>query len=143
MSRHVVIRRPEFVAGKEIDLFTQTSKPPRLPTPTGSIAAGERVWMKWSPGRELVATGLVERFVELPMCTVNELREATKGYRLNGHDEYWDDVRRRKGEPVNGLVVFLTEGRWLTRPYGLVEWLSHNRDSWVVDPPGASRYPVR
>jgi len=142
MSTHVVIRRREFVAGRRIEIVTQTSKPPRVPTPMGSISVGERVWMKWTPGRELVATALVESFVELPMCTLREVQAATAGYGLHGHAPYWDDLRKRKGEPLNALVVYLTEGRWLARPYELVEWPSHNQDSWIVDPPEAAMYPV-
>jgi hypothetical protein len=110
--------------------------------PAGSIAAGERVWMKWTPGREIVATAVVRSFTELPMCTIDQLREATAGFPLYRLDAYWDDLRETKPEPINAMVIYLANGCRLASPFTPARWPSHNRDSWIVDPPGAAEWPT-
>jgi hypothetical protein len=143
MHTHVAIRRRSFVAAREIDIFTQTAKRPLRPIPTGRIAAGERVWMKLTPGREIVATALIRSFRELHESTLNELRDATAGFALYDLEAYWDDLRRMKGEPLNALVIYLADGRRLASPFTPTSWPSHNRCSWVIDPPGAQEWPIR
>ena len=61
MRKHLVIRRPEFVAGsrhqREVGVFTQTHSG-RHPVPWGKIALGEPVWMKWAGGPVVANTHL-------------------------------------------------------------------------------------
>ena len=145
MSSHVAIRRRDFVAGAEhskIEIFTQTAKLPRRPTPWGRIAIGDRVWMKWTPGREIVAAAIVDSLRQLPVCTVRQLRDTTDGFPLYDLDTYWDDLLQRKGNRLSAVVVYLADGCWLDSPFIPSDWPSANRDSWIVDPPGAGSWPT-
>lgn len=113
--QHVVIRREEYVAGSriepEVGVFTQTHAT-RRPIPWSRIAAGEKLWMKWSGG-PIVASAEVSGFRQLERCTPGELRDTTKGTTLYDLEEYWAS----RPAVFYGLTIYVAKQRWLDKPF--------------------------
>lgn len=126
--QHIVIRRPEFVAGSrekpEIGVFTQAHSG-RRPSPWGRIDAGETVWMKWSGG-PVVGRARVEGFAAVEACTPDRLRGLVRGYKLYDLDDYWSQLR----PSFFGMAIYVRDEQWLDPLLDL--HLGPNRESWVV-----------
>jgi hypothetical protein len=114
MRQHIVIRREKYVAGTrdrpEVGVFTQTHTA-RPPVPWGRIAAGDKVWMKWSAGL-IVATARVQDFRQLEHCTPQRLRAATAGHRLYDVAAYWAALP----SSFYAVVIYLEDEAWLSMP---------------------------
>jgi len=135
MREHIVIRRPEYVAGTaerpEVGVFTQASVRAR-PAPWGRIAAGDIVWMKWSGG-PVVAQAKVAGYRQLESCTPDQLRLAVAGYTLHDLDAYWSSLAPR----FHAVAVYLERERWLDE---IVETASRSHGaSWLVFEDAAAR----
>lgn len=128
MAQHIVIRRPEWVAGSrdrpEVGVFTQahTARPP---VPWSRIGVGEKVWMKWSGG-PVVARATVEGFCQFEQCTPERLRNSVRGFRLYDLDAYWKALKPH----FYGMTIYLRDEEWL--PKLLEANLDPHRESWVV-----------
>ena len=125
---HVTIRKPEFVAGTserpEVGVFTQTHAT-RPPVPSGKIAIGETVWMKWSGG-PIVARAKVQGFHVFENCSAERLRETTKGFKLYDVDKYW----RSRPPSFFSMTIFLKDEEWLAEVIQPAA-RSHG-ESWIV-----------
>jgi len=137
MSReHLVIRRPDYVAGTsdrpEVGVFSQTHAS-RHPVPWGNISAGESVWMKWSGG-PIVARAEVAGYRQVSDATPEVLRKATAGFALFDLDDYWLSLP----PSFSAIVIYLERERWLD---GLIEPAGRSRGaSWIVfDTPEARK----
>lgn len=130
MREHVVIRRPEFVAGTakrpEVGVFTQAHGG-RRPVPWGQIDVGDPVWMKWSGG-PIVARARVASFSCIEACTASRLRKAVEGYRLHEVSAYWSTLMQRG--PFFGMAVFLEDEHWLHD--ALTPEARSRSESWIV-----------
>lgn len=135
MREHLVIRRPEYVAGTSrrpgVGVFTQTSVG-RKPVPWGRIASGESVWMKWSAG-PVVARAVVSDFRLLGECSPDQLRTAVAGHALHDLTAYWESL----GPRFSAVVVYLTDENWLDEPH-VIDARSHG-SSWFVFENSAAR----
>jgi hypothetical protein len=135
MREHLVIRRPEFVAGSrdrpEVGVFTQTHST-RHPVPWDKIALGETVWMKWTAG-PVVAKARVSGIRQLESVDSAMLRVTTEGFALNPLESYWASL-----PPLfSAVTVYLSGEEWLDAP---VTVAGRSRgESWIVFADGAMR----
>lgn len=127
---HIVIRRPEFVAGTrkrpEIGVFTQAHGG-RKPVPWGQIDVGEAVWMKWTGG-PIVAKARVGGFKCIEDCTATQLRREVKGFKLCDRTDYWKALMTRG--PFFGMAIFLEDEEWLGE--ARMPKARSRSESWVV-----------
>lgn len=137
VRQHVVIRRPEYVAGTtkrpEVGVFTQAHGG-RRPVPWGQIDVGDIVWMKWSGG-PIVAKARVASFTCIEGCTAARLRKAVDGYRPHELSAYWKALMQRG--PFFGMAVFLDDEEWLAR--ALTPVARSRSESWIVLDTAAAR----
>lgn len=114
---HVVIRRPEFVAGSksrpEVRVFVQTNIQ-RIPLELDRFEPGQIVWMKWTDGPIVARARILSWHVgQVRGGNINQARELTNGTNLFGLDEYWKAVSE-KGDSFF-VVVRLSDEEWLDR----------------------------
>ena len=81
--------------------------------------------MKWSGGT-IVARATVHGFRQVEACTSEELREATRGYRLFDLDDYWAS----RHPEFFGMTIDLEGEAWLDTA---IEPAVRSRgESWIV-----------
>jgi hypothetical protein len=128
VREHIVIRRPEFVAGTrerpEVGVFTQTHST-RHPVPWGKIAIGEPVWMKWTGG-PVVATARVSGIRQLERASPRQVRDTTSGFSLHRLEPYWASL----APAIHAVTVYLEDEHWLGEPIS-VSGRSRG-ESWIV-----------
>jgi hypothetical protein len=138
---HVVIRKPEFVAGSkdkpDVNVFVQTNKI-RRPLQTELFKLGQWVYMKWSEG-PIVARARILSWHNGKTGNIKEIRDLTKGKGLFGLIDYWESIAG-KGD-IFYTVVYLKDKELLkdsiyptARSYGS-SWIylstDMERESWL------------
>ena len=117
-TEHIVIRKPEFVAGSkaegEIGVFVQT-RSGRPPLKLEKIQTGQTVWLKFSSGPIVakakilsVYDGVVEN------GDIRRVRKLTSGTKLFNLDEYWNEISKQMN--CFFVVVKLCDEEWLSKP---------------------------
>ena len=128
---HIVIRKPEFVAGSkaegEIGAFVQT-RSDRPPLKLEKIQVGQTVWLKFSSGSIVakakilsVHGGVVEN------GDIRRVRELTSGTQLFNLDKYWNTISKK----INCffIVVKLCDEEWLSKP--IYPTAKSSGSSWI------------
>ncbi|MEK7140403.1 MAG: HNH endonuclease [Patescibacteria group bacterium] len=128
---HVVIRRPEFVAGSknkpEVGVFVQTHSK-HIPLNLSKLKSKQTVWMKWASG-PIVAKSKILSWHEgiVKDGDIKKLRELTLGTNLFGLDKYWEHVA--KMNDFYFVVIRLCEEEWLEKL--IYPKITSNGSSWV------------
>lgn len=130
-TEHVVIRKPEFVAGSknkpEVGVFVQTHSK-HIPLNLKKLMPKQLVWMKWTSG-PIVAKSKILSWHEgtIKNGDVQHVRELTIGTNLFGLDKYWNHVS--KMENCFFVVIKLYEEKWLDNL--IYPKIKYNRNSWI------------
>ena len=88
-------------------MFTQTHVSHR-PIPWGQISVGDTVWMRWSDG-PIVAKSVVQGFRQLGDCSLEQVQETTRGFRLDNLESYWVSLM----PSFNAVTIYLEHEEWL------------------------------
>lgn len=142
---HIVIRRPEYVAGSksnpELTVFVQTNiRGP--PTPrVERLMKGQMVWMKWSGG-PIVGRSKILSWEQgkIKNGDIDEVKGQIEGTGLSKLDEYWGHIKK-KGDSYF-LILRLSDPQMLdhtikprARSYGS-DWIyidtEERRESWLM-----------
>src|SRR3989344_3854314 len=128
---HVVIRRPEFVAGSktkpEVGVFVQTHSK-HIPLNLKKLKPKQVVWMKWTSG-PIVAKSKILSWHEgtIKNGDIKQARDLTIGTNLFGLDKYWSYVSRM--DNCFFVVIRLCEEEWLDKL--IYPKIKNNQSSWI------------
>lgn len=112
---HIVIRRPEFVAGTkkkpEVKVFVQSHKK-HMPIKLSKLKPNQVIWMKWVGGPIVAKAKILSwHSGHIINGNINEVRKLTIGTNLFGLDYYWHQLMK-KGTFFY-VVVRMSDEKWL------------------------------
>jgi len=71
--------------------------------------------MKWSGGK-IVAKAIVDSFRQMENCTLEQLRDSTRGFGLYDLFTYWVSLVSLPPS-FFGITIYLTNEQWLDTPF--------------------------